>query len=63
MVGVILLIAAVLRLGFLVDAASEPVVIGLKVGVGLTIAASQLPKLLGIAPPDESGFYTSATRS
>ncbi len=57
MVGVILLIAAVLRLGFLVDAASEPVVIGLKVGVGLTIAASQLPKLLGIAPPDESGFF------
>src|SRR6185295_10191421 len=41
MVGVILLIAAVLRLGFLVDAAGEPVVIGLKAGVGLTIAASQ----------------------
>ena len=32
-------------------------VIGLKVGVGLTIAASQLPKLFGIAPPDESGFF------
>ena len=57
MVGVILLIAAVLRLGFLVDAAGEPVVIGLKVGVGLTIAASQLPKLLGIAPPATSGFF------
>lgn len=57
MVGAILLIAAVLRLGFLVDAAGETVVIGLKVGVGLTIAASQLPKLLGIAPPATSGFF------
>ena len=57
LVGLVLLAARVLRLGFVVEAVSEAVLIGLKVGVGLTIAASQLPKLLGIAGPDSSGFF------
>jgi MFS superfamily sulfate permease-like transporter len=43
LVGVILLVGRILRLGFVVEAISEAVVSGLKVGVGLSIAASQLP--------------------
>ena len=57
MVGLILLGARLLRLGFLVEGVSEVVLIGLKIGVGLTIAAGQLPKLLGIPPPSTSGFF------
>ena len=38
----------ILRLGFLVESVSELVLIGLKVGVGLTISVSQLPKVLGL---------------
>ena len=57
LVGATLLVARVLQLGFVVEAVSETVLIGLKVGVGLTIAASQLPKLLGIAGPAEPGFF------
>ncbi len=56
LVGVVLLVARVLRLGFLVECVSEPVLIGLKVGVGLTIAASQLPALFGITSHG-SGFF------
>jgi MFS superfamily sulfate permease-like transporter len=57
MVGVMLLAARLLRLGFLVEGVSEVVLIGLKIGVGLSIAASQLPKLLGIPPPSTSGSF------
>ena len=48
LVGVILLVARVLQLGNIVDNISEATLIGVKVGVGLTVAAAQLPKLLGI---------------
>jgi MFS superfamily sulfate permease-like transporter len=39
-----------------VDAISDTVIIGLKVGVGFTILASQLPDLLGIESSGE-GFF------
>src|SRR2546423_7731596 len=48
LVGVALLLARVLRLGFLVETVSTAVLVGLKAGVGLTIVAGQLPALLGI---------------
>jgi SulP family sulfate permease len=48
LVGVILLVARVLRLGVLIDNVSEATLTGIKVGVGLTVAAGQLPSLLGI---------------
>jgi MFS superfamily sulfate permease-like transporter len=58
LVGVILLIARVLRLGSVVENINEATLIGLKAGVGLTIAAGQLPKLLGVAPdPNHEGFF------
>ncbi|MFD8558915.1 SulP family inorganic anion transporter [Streptosporangium canum] len=46
--GVILLIAGVLRLGFLADFISDPVMTGLKSGIGLTIAAGQLGTVIGV---------------
>ncbi|WP_313821427.1 SulP family inorganic anion transporter [Citricoccus sp.] len=47
LVGVILLLARLLRLGSLVENISGATVLGLKIGVGATVAAGQLPKLLG----------------
>ena len=48
LVGVILVLAAVLRLGFVANFISEPVLIGFKAGIGLVIVLDQIPKLLGI---------------
>lgn len=55
MVGIALLLFRLIRMGWVVEAVSEAVIDGLKVGVGLTIIADQLPKLLGI-PEAEGGF-------
>jgi high affinity sulfate transporter 1 len=48
LVGLVLLAAAVLRLGFLANFISEPVLAGFKAGIGAVIILDQLPKLLGI---------------
>lgn len=48
LVGAILVLASFLRLGFLANFISEPVLIGFKAGVGLVIVLDQAPKLLGI---------------
>lgn len=48
LVGGILLIASFLRLGVVASFISEPVLIGFKAGVGLTIIVDQIPKLLGV---------------
>ncbi|HQR44715.1 MAG TPA: SulP family inorganic anion transporter, partial [Thermoanaerobaculia bacterium] len=48
MVGIVLVAAAVLRMGFLANFISEPVLVGFKAGIGLVIVLDQLPKLLGI---------------
>ncbi|MBX7433220.1 STAS domain-containing protein [Mycobacterium sp. Y57] len=57
LVGVILLVARVLRLASLVENINEATLIGIKAGVGLTVAATQLPKLLGVpGDPDADGF-------
>src|SRR5262245_27852767 len=48
LVGVVLLLAAVLRLGFVANFISEPVLVGFKAGIGLVIVLDQVPKLLGI---------------
>jgi high affinity sulfate transporter 1 len=47
-VGVILLVARLLRLGALVEYISEATLTGVKIGVGATVAVAQLPKLLGV---------------
>ena len=56
LVGAMLIIARILRLGFLANFISEPVLMGFKAGVGLVIVVDQLPKLLGIHIQKE-GFF------
>jgi len=48
MVGAILVLASFLRLGFVANFISEPVLIGFKAGIGVVIIVDQLPKILGI---------------
>ncbi|MFD4179524.1 SulP family inorganic anion transporter [Rhodococcus sp. NPDC058514] len=58
MVGVILLLARLLRLGSIIENISEATLTGIKAGVGLTVAAAQLPKLLGVSEAsDATGFF------
>jgi SulP family sulfate permease len=58
LVGVCLLGMRLLHLGGLVESISPATLAGVRVGVGLTVAASQLPALLGVtADPDASGFF------
>jgi SulP family sulfate permease len=48
LVGGMLVVASCLRLGFIANFISEPVLIGFKAGIGLVIVVDQVPKLLGI---------------
>ena len=51
MVGALLVLASVLRLGFLANFISEPVLAGFKAGIGVVIVLDQVPKLLGVHFP------------
>jgi SulP family sulfate permease len=48
LVGAFLALAGVLRLGFLANFISDPVLTGFKAGLGVVITVGQIPKLLGI---------------
>ncbi|WP_448875068.1 SulP family inorganic anion transporter [Desulfobulbus propionicus] len=48
LVGVILLLASLLRLGFVANFISTPVLTGFKAGIGLVIVLDQVPKLMGV---------------
>jgi len=48
LVGAMLILASLLRLGFIANFISDPVLAGFKAGIGLVIVVDQLPKLLGI---------------
>lgn len=48
LVGVILVLAGLLRLGFVANFISEPVLTGFKGGIAVVIVLDQLPKLFGI---------------
>lgn len=54
LVGAILALGALAGLGFLTDLISKPVRLGYLAGIGLTVLATQLPKLLGIPLSAES---------
>src|SRR4051812_34529238 len=56
LVGVLLLLASAIRLGFVANFISEPVLTGFKSGIGLVIVVDQIPKLLGIHI-DKAGFF------
>jgi len=48
LVGAMLALASLLRLGFVANFISTPVLTGFKAGIGLVIVLDQLPKLLGV---------------
>jgi high affinity sulfate transporter 1 len=55
-VGVILLLAGIVRLGFISDFLSKSVITGFVFGLALVIAIGQLPKLLGL-PSGTGNFF------
>jgi len=56
LVGAMLVLASVLRFGFVANFISEPVLTGFKSGIGLVIIVDQIPKLLGVNI-DKAGFF------
>jgi high affinity sulfate transporter 1 len=54
--GVLLILASALRLGFVANFISSPVLTGFKAGIGLVIVLDQVPKLLGLHFTKE-GFF------
>ena len=56
MVGVLLAAAGALKLGFVANFISDPVLAGFKTGIGFVIVVDQLPKLLGIHI-HKAGFF------
>jgi SulP family sulfate permease len=59
LVGAMLLLARLMRLGFVANFISTPVLTGFKAGIGLVIVLDQVPKLLGIHI-DKQGFFRDA---
>jgi len=57
MVGAILLAASLLRLGFVANFISEPVLVGFKAGIGIVIVVDQFPKILGVHFPRGSFLH------
>ena len=55
LVGAMLVLASLLRLGFVAHFISEPVLVGFKAGIGAVIVLDQMPKLLGLHI-DKQGF-------
>lgn len=56
LVGILLMLASLLRLGFIANFISTPVLTGFKAGIGLVIVLDQIPKLLGLHL-DKQGFF------
>src|SRR5258708_36296565 len=54
--GALLIGASMLRLGFVANFISTPVLTGFKAGIGIVIVLDQIPKLLGIHITKE-GFF------
>lgn len=59
LVGLLLVIAFFLRLGFVANFISSPVLTGFKAGIGCVIILDQAPKLLGLHI-DKQGFFRDA---
>jgi len=56
LVGLMLMLARLLRVGVIANFISDPVLTGFKAGIGIVIVVDQLPKLLGIHI-EKSGFF------
>ena len=64
LVGLCLLAMRLFRLGSLVENVSPATLTGIRLGVGLTVAASQLPNLLGVeAYTGDGGFFAEVVDS
>ncbi len=61
MVGAALLVAGLLRLGFLSQFLAKPVVTGFVVGLAITIVIGQLPKLVGVPGGGDNPFEEIAS--
>ena len=57
LVGAMLLLARLMRLGFVANFISAPVLTGFKAGIGLVIVLDQVPKLLGIHIAKQGFFH------
>src|ERR1035438_8005499 len=57
LVGGFLILAGLLRVGFLANFISDPVLTGFKAGIGLVIVVDQVPKLLGVQIERGPFFY------
>lgn len=55
--GLALIIAAVLRWGFLANFLSHPILVGFVAGLALEVLVSQVRKMLGVASGDADGFF------
>ncbi|MGW0026801.1 SulP family inorganic anion transporter [Rhodococcus sp. NPDC003383] len=56
MVGVVMILASIAKLGFIADLISKPTMIGYMNGLALTILVGQLPKLFGFSVDSENFF-------
>lgn len=54
MTGMLCLLAGLLRLGFIANFLSKPVIVGFMHGLALVVAVAQLPKVLGITSAGET---------
>jgi sulfate permease, SulP family len=57
LVGIALMLASLLRLGFVANFISAPVLVGFKAGIGIVIVMDQVPKILGIHFPKGSFLH------
>ena len=57
LVGAVLVLGSLLRLGFIASFISAPVLVGFKAGIGLVIVMDQVPKILGIHFPKGSFLH------
>jgi sulfate permease, SulP family len=57
LVGTSLVLASLLRLGFIANFISTPVLVGFKAGIGIVIVMDQVPKILGIHFQKESFLH------
>ena len=61
LVGAVLVLASLLRLGFIANFISEPVLIGFKAGIALVLVLDQVPKLLGVHFPKGTFVHNLST--
>jgi high affinity sulfate transporter 1 len=57
LVGAILMLASLLRLGFVANFISIPVLTGFKAGIGVVIVLDQVPKLMGVHIAKQGFFH------